>query len=138
MHKITPEEYAYFRSRVVEHARELGLPYEFHFDLKKINEHRAVNYIDIYAKISSIQLNSEWMDYKPTLEELDRVAYHEAVEVLLYPLRKMAVEYVNVNIVDAEIHAVIGALENYKFGYTYGTSMTVATEDDREKEEKII
>lgn len=64
------------------------------------------------AGAATIFLNTEWIDNKPTKEELSRFAFHEVCEVLLWKLDEMAGVGCSRNRCNQERHAIIRRLEN--------------------------
>lgn len=64
-----------------------------------------------------IKPDKRWLKSNPSDKELEIVAYHEVLEVLLLRIRGMLMVEFSEERVDEEIHTVIRTLENAKFGF---------------------
>ena len=64
----------------------------------------------------SVCLSKTWDNVEPTDFEIRKSAFHEACEVLLYPLRYLAeARFLTDSEIDPEVHNVIRTLENVLF-----------------------
>ncbi len=115
----TKEHFEYFERRVHHWAKVLGLS-----DWRVVVKHErtgpkthATANAQLQARVATICLSPSWSHEPVTDQELDRVALHEAAEVLLWQLSLMALRHAHhSNVVDEEVHVIIRRLERALWG----------------------
>ena len=70
---------------------------------------------DLDGRVARLSLSTYWSE-KPTDDDLKLCAFHEAMELMLMPVRILAMErYTTEDALDGAIHGVIRRLENVVF-----------------------
>ena len=115
-YKVDRKGFNYFRQRCMHWAKILSIShFEFFFQFGDTpDDVRADIGIDLVGKICTIRLNSEWTS-PVTKVQLDRVAFHEILELLLADLAFYAYISASRGLVEEVTHKIIRSLENYVF-----------------------
>lgn len=115
--KVSKKQLDIFTSAVKKYQVELGLTnWDISVDQDELDEtHWAETRGDAQAHYALILLNTLIAtDYKLTAKDLKLTAYHECLEVMLYPLRIALSERLSWETVDSMVHDVIQRLINAK------------------------
>lgn len=113
-----------FRENVRAHLNDSGLK-EWLVDFDWIDDNETAGLAETEVSLTNrtavFRLHREWVDVQPTEERLDRIAYHEVLELMLAPLRLMATSGASdegqmLQRLNSEAHAVIRRLENVRYG----------------------
>lgn len=113
--KTTKKDFDYFKVQCLKWQNKLGIiNWAVHFDHKSLE--------DVYAKtawktqdmMAVVQLNTTWDKLRPkNNKELDRLALHEMMHVLLAPLVSEAEwRYASQDGIDTAEHSIVRSLEN--------------------------
>ncbi len=117
--KSTRYHFKYFVMSCKKWIKYFGLHrFEVFFEHENVQDSRACVRHKTVGKIATISLSVDWPGYKIiSNEELDKVAFHEILELLLSRLSSMCRGYVayHESAVDEEIHVIIRTLENTLF-----------------------
>lgn len=81
---------------------------------RKISDARATCQADMENMMCAIEFNTEW-NYRPKVKEIQRVAFHEVCELLLYPISSLAARSNSEEETNHETHRIIRRLENVVF-----------------------
>ena len=109
---MNQKNFKQFKNHVKKWRDLFGLKqYRLVVELEKLEDKNtaAETNIDRQNGLAFITLNKKCKTPKAYLDEL---AFHEVVEILLDPLRKMGNSNFNWDVVDKEVHKVIRTLEN--------------------------
>jgi hypothetical protein len=108
---VTPEYYESFRNAVLEYQESLHLDHlEFQIEWSDIDA-QADAEVDFGSMIATIRLTKGDVIY----DNPARLAYHECMEVLLWPVRDLLRKICREKTVDRLIHAMINVSENRMF-----------------------
>ena len=104
-----------FKSFCDKHINRLGLKeWSVHYDHSKVDDVYAQTYWRLSAGVATIILSTYWDDLRPkTDKEVDRLALHEVLHLLMAPIVAEANErYTNQSSIDTAEHLIIRRLEN--------------------------
>ena len=85
---------------------------------KKLPDARGTCHADMENMMCHIEFGTEW-SYKPDKKEIERVAFHEIWELLLYPLGSLSLRACSEELVNEETHRVIRRMENVLFNIVF-------------------
>lgn len=124
-HNLTQDHIAQFEKAVRNNVRIFGLTdWLIDFDWIDDPDNHALAQVETNTgnRVALFQLNSHWND-QPTSRRIDRVAYHETLELLLSPICTIAkldegevTPVGKICLLEAERHAIIRRLENLYMG----------------------
>lgn len=110
----------YFKKRVLHYVKEFGLTdYEVWFSTEKTEEeNRAKVTWNESAKQANFITGRSWLRSGPSRAEIDIVAFHEVMELLLCKLKSCAGDagIWTEKYLDEQVHRVIRRIENFMFG----------------------
>jgi hypothetical protein len=120
MHKITKQEFEYYKNTTKFFIKELNLEnWEISIELDTEDiENRAWCATQDSDRIALIRLIEKW-DYLPKKEELALIAFHEVCELLLAEIHNKLSCIFNKNETSRVVHTVIRTLENVLFPFLY-------------------
>jgi len=113
MTKLKKKQIRYFQERVDHWINGFGLSeWQVWKESQDLEDAYGQCQADLNGKTAIIVINPLW-DYEPKDADLDRVAFHEVCELLLWPLHHIASErFVSENEWESQRHTVIRRLEN--------------------------
>ncbi len=129
MEETTKEDFEYFKERCEYWSKILGvINYSYHYSHTSLSNGDFINeeIIDItqggvevnqISKTATIFLNTNWCTIKVSKEKLDKVAFHEILEILFDRLETIASNrYVSSeSSIRTEVHSIIRTLENVMY-----------------------
>jgi hypothetical protein len=118
-HKTTTKDYATFKETIVKWMRTFGLTdWQLETQHKEIPDHEsgsaacAITNFDISARSVLFTLNTTWLRPAPSLE-IEAVAFHEVVHLLLAPLTSEATNrYTTHDVLESIEESIVVRLEN--------------------------
>jgi hypothetical protein len=109
------ENFEYYKERCNFYQKFFNLQdWEFYYKIEDDEENRGTSVSLPNSRVSTIAIDEEWGEYA-TKKEIDKLAFHEVMEVLFAMLRIYGDMFVNEMHVDREIHSVIRTMENVIF-----------------------
>lgn len=111
---VSVKRFDLFRSECERWISAFGLlDWEVEYLHQHNEDHIAYTRFNYSARVANIALNKKWVaDFPLTDEQIKKTAFHEACELLLYPIRYLSeCRYLTDSEVDPEIHSIIHALE---------------------------
>lgn len=115
--KTTKQHFETYQTRCDFWLQMFGLrKWELYFEHKNEPSKLAWTKADHGAKIATIGLATDWGDLKPDDYQIDRVAKHEMLHILLNPLYTLAVDrFVNSNQINDAEEEIVMMLEKVVF-----------------------
>jgi hypothetical protein len=115
-YKTTGKDFTEFKAECQRWVDYFGLKdWEICYDKEDSEDNRASCLSDYPGKIAVLSLSNEWPS-PPQKNEIKQVAFHEVSELLIAPLRAMAVaRYVTEDEILVANHYIIRVLENTTF-----------------------
>lgn len=113
--KTTKKDFVSFRGHCLEWQKKFGLlDWVVYFYHKKIDDSYANTMWQMSSSVAVITLSTSWDDGRPLSDvELDRLALHEVLHVLLAKLIAEAeARYTTQSAIDIAEHSIIRSLEN--------------------------
>lgn len=113
--KTTTKDFKFFKARAIKYQSLLGLmSWALYFNHEEVEGAYAVTAWSTNDMVASIRLATEWDDMRPkSNHELDRLALHEVLHVLLAPLVSEAeYRYASQDSILAVEHSIVRVLEN--------------------------
>jgi len=109
-----------FKKYVAKWQIKLGmLDWEIYVDSDKSDKNRGWINADTVGRIAVIFYNEKWIQ-KASEKEIERVAFHEVVEILLYPITENLNVFYSDDYCVELTHKVIRTLESAILGYWQG------------------
>lgn len=112
--RTTKKDFETFKTSFNKYLGILGVTdWSVHFDHDLADGAYARSYYKLSDGICTIVFSTEWDDMRPkTIDEIDRLALHECLHILLAPLVAEAGErYTNQLAIDTAEHLIIRRLE---------------------------
>lgn len=108
------ENIRHFVRMVAFYKEVLGIfDWEIYVDEGTSKNDRAWILSDLEGRLSTIFFSKVWItDFDTTLDEVDRVAFHEVCEASLAEIRLMMLEFYAEKIVNSLIHSMVRRMEN--------------------------
>jgi hypothetical protein len=115
------QRFSHFTKKVRQFQREFGLlDWELFVVQDASEENRGWCTTDIQGKMCFIGIDIEFMEDKHTsLKEIEKVAFHEVLELLLSELGHECSRFASDDSVEHHTHNVIRRIENFHFGSEY-------------------
>jgi hypothetical protein len=115
-YKLTKKDFTEFQTECERWVDYFGMKdWEVCFDREDEECARASCLADYTGKIAMICLTNEWHN-PPQKNEIKKVAFHEVVELLLAPLRAVAVaRFATEDEIEVADHYIVRVLENTIF-----------------------
>lgn len=116
--KTTKADFEYFKKRCIHWAKELGL-HGIEFTFLHDDEESRGSYQIVYEDgVCVVHFQVEWDWPRPrTKKEINRIAFHEMAEIMIQPLKDLARERYNEEVVSGEAHKIVRRLENLVLGF---------------------
>lgn len=113
--KVTASEFEFFKKCCAKWIRKLGLTnWAVYYYLEEVEGSYAQTAWDFSGMAASIRMGSEWDGGRPkNRAEIDRLALHECLHLLLAPLiREAEARYADEDIILSSEHSIIRSIEN--------------------------
>jgi len=111
-----------FTNFVRKWQQKLGLiGWEIFIKASDKDENRSWVKVDVSGRIATVFYSHNWWGLA-TMEEKERVAFHEMLEILLSPLMEDLERYYSDTHMATRAHEIIRVLENMQFGKDKGVS----------------
>lgn len=107
----------YFVKKTYQYQKQLGLlGYEIHIFKHKSKKGRAYCSCEKKSMIASISYNVNWIKKPINKKQINRVAFHEICEILLFDIKETLNLHLSINKANKYVHQIIRAIENIHFG----------------------
>lgn len=117
MHKTTIKDFENFKMYCDEYIKKYGLiSWELFYKHETFLEHSRASFsVDLLSRLGVIYLSTEW-NIKPNKIRIQRVAFHEIMEILICKLVILAKHrYITHDEIEEETHVIIRSMENAEF-----------------------
>lgn len=121
LHDITPEEYEHFQESCKVYQKSFGLvDWDLYFCLEDVSDNSDLANISwcFTGHSSRVTLSSKFPVYKDYLYELDKIARHEMIHLLLARIQEYSQRRnVNQDDIDEALESLVRMIENvYQIG----------------------